>query len=687
MVQSTFYVNSETGSDRHSGDSQNPWKTITYALKQATSGNIIQLAPGTYNTANGELFPLIIPPGVTLMGNEINQGKEIIIEGTGEYQSPSFKKQQITLFVDNLSEIRGLTITNNYDKGTGIWIESTSPLIINNIICNCGREGIFITGKAKPIIQNNVFVENGASGIFLVRNAKGEIRRNLCHNTGCGIAVTDQAAPLISDNRVINNQVGILLSKNACPVLRRNLIEKNIKSGLTLKGEAQPDFGSVQDPAGNILKDNEGTDLYNETKLTLVSVGNLLFGSGIEGNVEFLDTFMSQNVKGPAEFSDISNHWAENFIEALIKRDFIRGFPDDSFKPEASLTRAEYATLIAKTFDFPRKLGSGMGDFQDIDPQFWAAKAIQKATAMGFLVGFPDGTFRPQANLTRVQAIVSLIKGLGLIGGNPSLLLAYSDRSQIPSYATNAIAIATQRGLIVNYPHLDKLEPMREIKRSEIAALLYQALVITQKAPLINSPYIVDPDPYLPSFKDIEHHWAKNFIRRLASLDFISGFPDSSFKPDQPLTRSQYAALLVKAFNPGSIRPETRFFDVAKDCWAYSQIQQAYQGGFLSGFPDQTFHPQQNLKRIHLIISLVNGLGLPPNEDLNLELYQDYLEIPLYAQSSIKAATKAGIVVNYPKKNQLKPNQEITRAEAIAMIYQALVYQDKLPGIHSGYIV
>jgi parallel beta-helix repeat protein len=686
MTHSIFSVNSTTGDDRHPGDSQKPWKTLTYALKQATAGDVIQLAPGTYDLANGEQFPLVIPPGVTLIGNETNQGKEVIIEGTGAYYSPSFKKQQITIFADNQSEIRGLTITNKYDKGTGIWLESTSPLISNNIISNCGREGIFATGKAKPIIQNNVFVENGASGLFFVRNAKGEIRRNLCQNTGCGIAITDQAAPLISDNRLINNQIGILLSKNASPVLRRNLIEKNLKSGLTLKGEAQPDFGSVQDPAGNILKDNEGTDLYNETKLTLVSVGNLLFGSGIEGNVEFLDTFRAEIVKGPAEFSDISNHWAENFIEALIKRDLIRGFPDDSFKPEASLTRAEYAALIAKIFDFPRKLGSGMGDFQDIEPHFWATKAIQKATAMGFISGFPDGTFRPQANLTRVQAIVSLVNGLGLIGANPGLLLAYSDRSQIPSYATNAVAIATQRGLIVNYPHLEQLEPMREIKRCEIVALLYQALVITGKVPMITSPYLVDPDPYLPSFRDIEHHWAKNFIRRLASLDLIIGFPDSSFKPDQPLNRSQYAALLVKAFNPHSIRPETQFFDVAKDFWAYYQIQQAYQGGFLSGFPDQTFHPHQNLRRIHLIISLANGLNLPSNDEINLDLYQDQLEIPLYAQSGVKSATKAGIIVNYPKKNLLKPNQEITRAETVAMIYQALVYQNKLLMLYSPYI-
>jgi hypothetical protein len=306
---------------------------------------------------------------------------------------------------------------------------------------------------------------------------------------------------------------------------------------------------------------------------------------------------------------------------------------------------------------------------------------------MGFVSGFPDGTFRPDQNLTRVQALVSLVNGLGLSGSNPSLLQFYSDRAQIPSYATDALSTATQRRLVVNYPKPDRLEPLRNITRAEVAALIYQALVATGRSDAIASPYIVNPDPYNPSIADIQEHWAADFIRPLGSLNLVSGFADGSFKPDTPLNRAQYAALLVKVFHPTPIRPEVGIIDVPADFWALPVISLAYRAGFLSGFPDQTFHPQQNLRRIELITSLVNGLSLPSADGSLLEIYEDRDSIPAYAKSAVTAATQAGIVVNYPKPGLLQPKQEATRAEAIAFMYQALVRTGRVSAIDSPYIV
>ena len=687
MVQSILYVNPTSGNDLALGNLHAPFKTLSNALNHALEGTTIQLAPGTYEKANGEIFPLIIPGNVIVLGDESNKGQNIIILGSGDYNSLTFKQQKVTLLLEGNSQIRGVTITNPQEKGTGIWIESALPLIINNSLKSCGREGIFVTGKSKPIIRDNLFENNASSGIFLVHNAKGELRRNLYQTTGYGIVISKNAAPLLSDNQLINNQIGIYLSRNARPVLRRNLIQNNSKSGLVITGEAQPDFGSSQDPAGNILQDNGSFDLLNETALTLVSVGNQLNPARIEGMVEFLASVINQSNLGPAQFSDISGYWAENFIEGLVKQDLIRGFPDGSFRPEANLTRAEYAALIATSFDLPRSIGAKVKGFMDVAETFWGVEAIQKVTAMGFISGFPDGTFRPQRNLTRVEAFVSLVNGLGLTGGNPNLLLSYSDRGQIPSYATNALSIATQRRLVVNYPQTNILAPLKAITRAEIAAVIYQALVATSQAEAISSPYIVNPDPYILSFTDIKEHWAAEFIRTLASLDLVSGFADGSFAPDALLNRAQYAALVVKIFNPPPIRPAHQFLDISADFWALSAIQQAYRSGFISGFPDGTFHPRQTLRRVHLIASLTNGLALPISEEQNLDFYQDQDLIPKYASAAVSAATKAGIVVNYPQRTQLQPKQEVTRAEAIAMIYQGLVYKGQAMTIDSPYIV
>jgi parallel beta-helix repeat protein len=687
MVQSTLYVNPVTGKDAGVGNFQTPFRTLTRALAAASQGTTIQLAQGTYNAAGGEVFPLVVPSGVMVLGHEPSKGKGIVILGSGKYNSPTFGMQNITLRLESKAQLRGVTVTNQGEKGTAVWIESTTPTVANNTFTASTREGVFVTGTGKPLILDNIFISNAASGIFLVRNAKGEVRRNLCQKTGYGIAISDSAAPLIADNNLVGNSAGIFLSRAAKPVLRRNLIEKNTSGGLMVTGEARPDLGSSQDPAGNVLRDNGQVDLQNGTSLTLVSVGNQLNPAKVSGPVTLRSAQVPVAVTGPTQFSDLGSHWGTAFIQGLVTRGLILGFPDGTFKPEASITRAEYAAIVAKTFDLPQQRGTGTGAFADVNNEFWAAAAIRVAAKMGFISGFPDGTFRPQQNLTRVQALVSLVSGLGLSGGNANLLVFYSDRAQIPSYATEAIATATQRRLVVNYPKSNQLDPMRNITRAEITALIYQALVATGRAEAIASPYIVNADPYLPSFTDVQQHWATDFIRRLSSMNLVSGFADGSFKPDEPLSRAQYAALVVKVFNPAQIRPATQFNDIPADFWALPVIMQAYRGGFLSGFPDQTFHPQQSLRRIELIISLVNGLSLASADPSVLEIYEDRDTIPAYAKPAVAAATQAGIVVNYPKPALLQPKQEATRADAIAFMYQALVRTGRVNAINSPYIV
>ena len=683
----TFYVNPTKGNNKNTGSINAPFKNIYHSLKQATSGTIIHLLAGTYSHTSDEIFPLLVPAGVMILGHEPSKGKEIVITGGGSYYSSSFGNQNITLLLGDKSQLLGVTVINPQEKGTGVWIESASPIVANNTLINCRREGLLVAGKAKPIIRDNLVMDNTSGGIYFGRNSKGEVCHNTLRHTGYGMVISDYAAPLISDNQISNNTKGIQVTRNAKPVLRRNLVAENSQGGLIAEDNSQPNLGNGQDPAGNIFRGNGSYDLRNQTSQNLVSAGNQLNPARVQGEVELVAEEVDFSGFGPRQFSDVTNHWAVHFIEELVQRQLINGFPDGTFRPEASLTRAEYAALLAKSFDFPRQVGAGDGTFRDIKSNFWAATAISKASAMGFISGFPDRTFRPQDNLTRVQAMISLVNGLGLTGGQPNLLIAYRDRAQIPSYATNIVATATQKRLVINYPQPNLLEPLRDITRAEIAAMLYQALVSTSSnTQIIASPYIINPDPYLTSFADVQSHWAKEFIHPLADLDLVSGFSDGTFQPDSYLTRAQYAALLAKAFDPPPIRPSTQFIDLDPNFWATDAIQQAYRAGFISGFPDQTFHPEQNLRRIHLIVSLASGLSLPGADESLLAIYADANEIPAYAKNAVAAASQGKIIVNYPDANKLDSLREATRAEATAMVYQALVYKGQITGVNSPYI-
>lgn len=682
----TFYVNPVTGSDRGNGSRTSPFKTLTRALDRALPKTTIYLSPATYSTTTGEKFPLVVSEGVTVIGQEADKGENIILLGGGEYNSRTFRRQNVTVLLEERSQLRGVTVSNSGKKGIGVWIESTSPLLASSTLTNCALAGVVVTGNGKPILRDNRIIRNTSTGIFLRRNAKGEVRRNDCDQTGYGITISDDSAPLIADNRFGNNRAGVYLSHNAKPVLRRNAIEKNTIAGVVVKDESQPDLGSAQDPALNRIRNNARVDLQNESKYELISAGNELNTRRVVGKVVFAELETEGKPPGPTQFRDVEGHWATDFIDGLVQREILRGFPDGSFQPEGKLARVAYAAAIANAFNLPRQLGTRRS-FRDVPANYWGAAAIRKATEMGFISGFGDGTFRPNSYLTRVQALVSLVSGLGLTGGNLDVLGLYRDRAQIPSYALTAVAIATEKRLVTNFPDLGRLNPLRAISRGELAAVLYQALVTTGRATPVTSPYIVNPDPYLPSFTDTREHWARDFIRRLASAELISGFGDGSFKPDAPINRAQYAALLVKSLNPPAIRPAGQFLDVGANFWGLDAINRAYQGGFISGFPDRTFHPDQPLQRLHIWVSLVGGLNLSGGDDSILNRYRDRDEIPAYARSAVAAATRAGLVVNYPDRDRLLPKQNATRAEAAAAIHQVLVHQEKLSALSSPYIV
>ncbi len=175
-------------------------------------------------------------------------------------------------------------------------------------------------------------------------------------------------------------------------------------------------------------------------------------------------------------------------------------------------------------------------------------------------------------------------------------------------------------------------------------------------------------------------YWARPFIEELASKDIIKGFPDGSFKPNEPVTRAQFAAIVRQAFNQPAVRRSKSFNDVEANFWATPAISQAYSTGFLSGYPDNEFKPKQQIPKVQALVSLASGLQLEAQGDVDQSLgaFSDAAQIPDYARPGIAAATETGLVVNNPNINFLNPNDDATRADIAAFVYQALVNQKRL---------
>lgn len=495
MVQEQFrailHVNSAEGDDRASGEPDQPLRTLTCALQQATAGSIIRLSPGEYSAATGEVFPLTVFSGVTVIGDIPNRGRGVVIAGSGEFQSSIFGLQAATLLLES-AQLRGVTVSHTTSNGTGVWIESNSPAIASCTLRQCGREGIFVAGTAKPAIANCLFQANVGSGIAFVRFAKGEIRRSVFLDNGAGIILGDQAAPLIVDSQFAENRSGLVMLGAARPVLRRNAFEYN-RVGLAISGKAQPDLGNSQDGADNLFRHNVNCDLRNQTAIALPTAGNHLSPAKVSGPVQFI-TLQSPTPAASAEWVPplaLNPDWATGFIQHLPAAIAA------NVQPTAQISRADYAAMLARAF------------------------AIVLETAR-------------EATLTRLEAIVTLAKGLNLPEAAPGWLAVYRDRAQIPSQAAAAVAAATQHRLVVLYPQTDRLKPLQPITQAEAIAMIYQGLV-ARGAKAIASPYIVQPALGQIAFADTPSHWAKAFLQGAVSQNWLAGSSEGTFVPHAPI--------------------------------------------------------------------------------------------------------------------------------------------------------
>ncbi|MDZ8228074.1 S-layer homology domain-containing protein [Nostoc sp. ChiVER01] len=219
---------------------------------------------------------------------------------------------------------------------------------------------------------------------------------------------------------------------------------------------------------------------------------------------------------------------------------------------------------------------------------------------------------------------------------------------------------------------------------------LESSIITSSALPLVTPAKQKSIIPPPIAFNDVpDNFWGRRFIDVLSSRGILKGFPDYSFRPNQPVNRAEFATILQKAFNQEPSKSAIAFQDVPAKFWANSAIDQAISAGFLKGYPKKTFKPQQNITRVQVLVALVSGLNLkkPTSQNQILSVYKDAKNIPSYATSKIAAATANGLVVNYPNSQILAPNKAATRAEVAAMIHQALVKRGKLARISSQNIV
>ncbi len=184
---------------------------------------------------------------------------------------------------------------------------------------------------------------------------------------------------------------------------------------------------------------------------------------------------------------------------------------------------------------------------------------------------------------------------------------------------------------------------------------------------------------------DTRGHWAEQYIALLSKRGTIGGFPDGSFKPNDLITRAQFAAIASRALNlPPAGRPAT-FRDVPAKYWAANVISQVNDAGLVTGFPDGSFRPEDKITRAQALVILSKALNNPNADTAAVTRFKDGNTVPTWALPSVAKAANAGIIVSYPDHESIKPNELATRADVAALTYQTMAsLGEKLPQIRVG---
>ena len=192
-----YYVSASAGLDTNSGTQSSQFKTITRAMSVATrSGSTVQVAPGTYTS--GETFPITVPAGVLLKGDEPNKGgggTPTSIVGGGLAPGATAGSVGVALLPGTGSTIAGFTITNNgsFTDRRGLILGNSSVTLRNNTVTGATHKvGIYIDASTNHVITGNRIVDNGGTG------------------TGSGLAFSKGGVgSKVEDNVITGNGFGV----------------------------------------------------------------------------------------------------------------------------------------------------------------------------------------------------------------------------------------------------------------------------------------------------------------------------------------------------------------------------------------------------------------------------------------------------------------------------------------------
>jgi hypothetical protein len=197
-------------------------------------------------------------------------------------------------------------------------------------------------------------------------------------------------------------------------------------------------------------------------------------------------TLIPINAFATESTNDVSSHWAKQQITDWLSKGYVTGYADGSFKPNQSITRAEFMAMANKAFDYREQSEIS---FKDVNSKAWYYEAVASAKTAGYISGYPDGTMKPSAPITRAEAAV-MIKAIKKLTDNTGETEKFSDKLIMASWAKGAIGAVVNASIMGGYPD-GSFKGGNKITRAEAVVALDKALKAIEQTQ-VNQDVIYD---------------------------------------------------------------------------------------------------------------------------------------------------------------------------------------------------
>ncbi len=205
-------------------------------------------------------------------------------------------------------------------------------------------------------------------------------------------------------------------------------------------------------------------------------------------------------------YPDVPNsYWASKDINRLTDQCVVTGYPDDMFKPNRNISRAELASMVVNGYNLENTPLSSEGNFKDVPKSHWAYESINKSVTTDMMDGMSDNKFHPESSVSRGEAMDTIAKGINCEMDSckaNEILNKYHDGNLVPSKYRESVAKAIDNGALKDMSSSNKIRPNDKATRAEVSTMLQNIRVA--------GGYDVNPDtktaigPSRPTFVEKE---------------------------------------------------------------------------------------------------------------------------------------------------------------------------------------